>query len=47
MYWVMTDDFKSLLREVDWVKIKGIKKPVEIYTIDLETDLMKGETYPY
>jgi len=33
--------------EIDWVMIKGIKRPVELYTITIEPDNMKGETYNY
>lgn len=33
--------------EIDRVHIKGVKHPVELYTITIEPENMKGEVYGY
>lgn len=47
IFWSLTDSFKAMCWEIDWVKIKGVKNPVELYTITIEPENMKGEVYGY
>ena len=35
---VMTKDVKKFMREVDTVTVKGSAKPIQLFTVDVQTD---------
>jgi len=47
VFWSLSDPFKAMCWEIDRVNIKGLKHPVELYTITNEPENMKGENYVY
>lgn len=47
MYTACTREFKGIMRQVDTVMIKGVKQPVDIFTVSIEPQLMKPERFLY